>query len=323
MHLRSIAVLGLVLSAGCPSPKGEGSSSSAPVAAKSASASPPGSAAAPPSGTTMTREVADQTVREVLGAWLRAQNEDKFDDYVKVYDASFAGIRRTPSGAEKKLTLAEWQADRKPMFDKPQRVAADGLEIETWHAGKLPAGEVEVKLTQRWQSGPNADHGPKRMRFRADKDGAFLVVAEEMVSSSKGWEDDAKVKTKEVDGSALRSPIQASLASQKGLWGHYWALRLRDAGGTVKDVPIEQTECASQGDKPRPIGKGSMLFDVDQPSCTGEHKQKLRVVTDGSGIAVKGLFIEELHVENAKRWESGWLDLVRVRLADGAKVTAE
>jgi hypothetical protein len=271
----------------------------------------------------MTPEVADQSSREVLGAWLRAQNEDKFEDYSKVYDPSFAGIRRTPSGAEKKLTLEEWLADRKTMFGKAQRVAADPIEIETWHAGKLPAGEVQIKFTQRWQSGAAADHGPKTMRLRADKDGAMRIVAEEMVSSSKGWEDDPKAKTKEIDGTAWKSPVKVSLVSAKGLWGHLWVVRLTDADGKLTTVPMTDTECVGEPDKARPVNKDSALFEVDQPNCSGEHKQKVRVLTDGAGLAVKGFFTADLHTEGATHWESGWLDLVRVKLAPGAKTVAE
>ncbi|NUP12619.1 MAG: hypothetical protein HOW73_41775 [Polyangiaceae bacterium] len=325
MAFRKLAVLAVLLCSACQSQStAPGSSSAHAAAASTATATTSASSASAPAPTQATREEAERQANDVLGQWLRTQNEGNFAEYGKLYDPdAFAGIRRTASGVERKLTLSEWQADRKPMFEKPQRVAADKVEVQTWHDGKLPSGEVELKFIQRWQSGPVADHGPKRIRLRAGATGAYPIIAEEMVSSSKGWNDDTTVKTKEIDGTALRSPIQVSLVSRKGMWGHLWVLRLRDASGTVKETPIEQTECASQPQKPRPAGAGSLLFETDEPNCSGEHKQKLRVVTDGSGVVVKGYFVEDLHMEGAKHWESGWLDLMRVTLPQGFKAIAE
>lgn len=129
----------------------------------------------------------DAMVKLALGAlqsWVDAQNQNKLDGYLGLYDAaSFQGIKRTTSGTEQKQNFDAWKQERSRMFGTGVTVAADAPK-----AASVGPDMVEVRFTQRWKNPRYADHGPKVMRFKV-KNGAARIVYEELVSSTPGWED--------------------------------------------------------------------------------------------------------------------------------------
>jgi len=322
----SISLLSLTLLAGCP---GKGSSGGGPSPAESIAPAPTQIAAASPAAAPMTRDEAVSRARALLGAWLVTQNKRQFDAYKGLYAQDFVGIRRTPSGEEKRLTLTAWESDRKRLFESPQKVAADDVKIKTWHDGGLAEGEIELEFTQRWQGPSAADHGPKVMRLRAAEGNKLVILREELLSSAKGWKDD-NVKPVEKDGTALKSPVTFSAAwniERNGdVTTRKLALIAKDAAGTSMEWIVPYSECTS--DSPDPTKKlgakndGGILLE-GATNCGLEYQDTFRVVADGAGVVVKDRTVIELHTEDAKREDTGWTDLLRVRLASGAQARGE
>lgn len=286
--------------------------------AASASVAPPAPSAAEPS-----REQVEEQARVLLGRWLAAQNQRKLDAYRALYAPDFSGIRRTPSGEEKKLDLAAWEADRRRLFEKPQMVAADEVKITV-----LPAGEVEVTFIQRWKSPSAADHGPKELRLRRGADGQYRIVREDLRSSTKGWGEDNVV---EVDGTSLKSPVTVSAIWKKKTDGPVVTTSLvlvaKDAAGASKEWNVPASACTSDyaADPSARLGKkreGGIVLEGAH-TCGLEYRDVFRVVADAAGVVVKDRTIIELHAENAATEDTGWTDLLRVNLAKGAEVSGE
>ncbi len=125
-----------------------------------------------------------------VDAWVKAQNENKLDGYLALYDAAaFQGIKRTSSGTAQTYDFKAWKEERTRMFGTGVAVAADGPSVTTWKQNPtLGDNVVEVRFTQRWKNPRYADHGPKVLRFKLAND-TTKIVYEELVSSSAGWDD--------------------------------------------------------------------------------------------------------------------------------------
>src|SRR5262245_48201348 len=109
-YIVSCGLFAAWLASGCDgerrAPGGSNPVASAPAASSAASSAPQSSV--PDAVASMSKDVADFRARELLDAWRRAQNERKIDDYAKLYASDFSGIRRTPSGEEKRTDRADW-----------------------------------------------------------------------------------------------------------------------------------------------------------------------------------------------------------------------
>ena len=160
-------------------PEASGSGSSE----KSVAATPNATATAAPND-------ASATALRALEEWVAAQNQNKVDAYLGMYDAaSFQGVKRTTSGTEQKLDFKAWKDERTRMFGTDVKVAAEGPQVTTVRENPAMGQElVEVRFTQRWKNPRYADHGPKVLRFNLTN-GAARIVYEELVSSAPGWED--------------------------------------------------------------------------------------------------------------------------------------
>lgn len=134
--------------------------------------------------TAMAPGDASLAVLRALDEWVAAQNQNKIDAYLGMYDAaSFQGVKRTTSGSEQKLDFKAWKEERTRMFGTDVKVAADEPKGTV-----LGQGVVEVRFTQRWKNPRYADHGPKILRFKMTN-GTPRIVYEELVSSTPGWDD--------------------------------------------------------------------------------------------------------------------------------------
>lgn len=140
-----------------------------------------------------------------LDAWVAAQNQGKLDAYLSMYDApSFRGVKRTSTGTEQSFDFKGWKDERSRMFGSDVTVAADAPKALAWTENPgLKPGVVEVRFTQRWKNPRYADHGPKVIHFQV-KSGAALIVYEELISSSPGWDDDAAAAPSPGNGKFVR-----------------------------------------------------------------------------------------------------------------------
>jgi hypothetical protein len=303
--------------------------STSAVASSSASATTSASAAGPQE---LTKKQASAKARTLVDAWLHAQNNRDFDAYIALYDKSFFGVRRTASGNEKRLDIKAWEADRKELFKQPQKVAADELDIGTWHGGNLAPGEIELRFVQRWRGAASEDHGPKVMVLKVDAGGTPKIVREELLSSTKGW---AGEKVSEVDGTMLTPPLKVSAR-----WGHRGAegaaessdfvlamlmLDVRDSAGITRTWAVPNSQCGSGAPPTGKLAKattgGAILEGTSK--CGMEYEDTFRVVVDGAGIVVKDRTLIQIHGDESGTKDTGFQDLLRVKLAPGAIVTAE
>ncbi len=130
------------------------------------------------------------TALRALEDWVAAQNQNKIDAYLALYDAAtFQGVKRTTAGTEQKMSFEGWKQERSRMFGTDVTVAAAAPNAISWiDKPSLGQGIIEVRFTQRWKNPRYADHGPKVLRFRVT-DGVARIVYEELISSTPGWED--------------------------------------------------------------------------------------------------------------------------------------
>lgn len=129
-----------------------------------------------------------------LDAWVKAQNDNQVDVYLAFYDgATFQGIKRTSSGTVQTYDFKAWKDERSRLFGTGVIVAAEAPAVTTWKQNStLGENVVEVRFTQRWKNPRYADHGPKVLRFKLTNGGPKIIY-EELVSSSPGWDETAKV----------------------------------------------------------------------------------------------------------------------------------
>lgn len=112
----------------------------------------------------------------VVESWARAQCNGDFQAYSALYGAGFQGIKRTSKGTTG-YGRQGWLQDRRRMFDKPQRVIAQGVEVTLTQAG------ADVRFEQFWESRTYSDRGSKVMSL-AQQNGAWKIVREEMLNSN-------------------------------------------------------------------------------------------------------------------------------------------
>ena len=153
-----------------------------------------------------------------------------------------------------------------------------------------------------------------------------------MLTSSSGWEDDAKNKVKELDASAWTSPITARLAHEAtGAKArnselpapHHLMFTLSDAAGKKESFELL---LEAESDRPVTLGflapkaqKGILFEEGFWWAGFGDH---FRVVLDAERIVVK-YRIEEEGSEETAGTDTLYEDFLRVTLPKGAKVVAK
>lgn len=272
-------------------------------------------------------------LKKELDAWAADQGAGNVTGYLARYDeTTFKGTKRLREGGEKTYDFAAWKADRTKMLKNKPKVVADAPVFETWHDGKLPKGTAKATFIQRFKSGDYADHGKKVLTFVQTTGGTFKIAHEEMLTSSSGWEDDAKNKVKELDASAWTSPITARLAHEAtGAKArnadlpapHHLMFTLSDAAGKKESFELL---LEAESDRPVTLGflapkaqKGILFEEGFWWAGFGDH---FRVVLDAERIVVK-YRIEEEGSEETAGTDTLYEDFLRVTLPKGAKVVAK
>jgi hypothetical protein len=122
-----------------------------------------------------------EAARNLVDAWLEAQNTGNFEIYSALYAAKLEGIKRV--GAKKSSYDREgWLEDRKRMFGKKIEVKAEDLFVNT-------AGTTAIaRFRQTWSSGNFTDAGPKQLVLVPTEDGP-KIAREEMLESVVSGED--------------------------------------------------------------------------------------------------------------------------------------
>lgn len=260
----------------------------------------------------------------LVDAWVRAQNEGRFDDYIALYDSSaFRGIRRSATGGEQRVPFDGWKKDRARLFALKPTVAVDALNVTPWTEDPtLTPGIVRVGFVQRWKSARYADHGPKVLRVRIIE-GAARIIYEDMLSSAEGW-DDAPAKVTIVDGTALVPPIKVKVVGASEQDGGdqrlgTLTLVLVDQKKTTREIEIGSYNGVDAQSYP-PEPSGSPLFKVRLWwAGAGDN---FHVVRDGVGLVVRHQWEQETGEDTTAPSASGLTDQIRVTLSPGAAVKA-
>lgn len=191
-RLALVCLLVLVLAPACKKKRSEpaaaGQAAGAPAAARDAGGA--GGQAGKPEG-------GEEEARDLVEAWVEAQNGRDFARYAALYAAEFRGVRRSGKKVVE-LDQAGWLADRKRMFGKPMQVVVEDLVI-----GR-DGDAVTATFTQTWSSGTYSDRGPKRMHLEV-RAGALRIVREEMLDSQLLGNEDTCRRLLAAGGEAVAS----------------------------------------------------------------------------------------------------------------------
>jgi hypothetical protein len=135
--------------------------------------------AAPPS----PGAAADGTTSEVratFGEWVSARAHGDAATYESLYDTKrFEGIRRTPSGVEKRLTWPEWVSEQRPLLVRGEAPLVTRPVFESW-PGTLDAATASVMFDEVARSG---DPVQRVLLFGRGADGKLRIVREELAAS--------------------------------------------------------------------------------------------------------------------------------------------
>ena len=166
--VRILVLVGLGASA-CTEKPGEPAPSDAPApAAPSPSAAAPTEPAEPVA-------IAEAELKQLLAAWLAAQNSGQFEAYQALYATKFYGVKRAGQ-REVRFDRAGWLNDRQKMFQKP-------ISVEAREPGfRASTASAEIEFKQQWSSGKFADSGPKRLLV-VREGGGLKIAQEEMLRS--------------------------------------------------------------------------------------------------------------------------------------------
>ena len=113
--------------------------------------------------------------KELVTAWVAAQNQGNFDAYAAFYAPRFTGIKRS-GPRERKFAQAGWLADRRNMFKSAMQVTADEVAVS------VSSDTAVVTFVQTWASGTYQDKGQKQLVLVPSKDG-LEIAREEMLQS--------------------------------------------------------------------------------------------------------------------------------------------
>lgn len=232
----------------------------------------------------------------VVGKWLDAQNQRKFDAYAALYAPDFAGVKRTAKGAETKLDLAGWKADRKKMF------GGKSLSVEIYgeEYGRDKEGTITVVFQQVFRSGTYADTGFKILQLRKSGSGPLLVTREEIdnVNALDGGVDIAG-GTKRIDG-----VFPSSFAAQ-----------VMGSGGPCKDEVCTARLRFGAGKDEREVAIGLYQNNAEGES-TGDYAATVRAYSIVPFSTLKSAALVVL--ENAPQGKPAEVLLRRATLVGGA-----
>lgn len=147
----------------------------APSAAPAAPAEPPPAAQAPEPAE--PEPIPEAELRQLLSAWLAAQNNGQFEAYGALYASKFYGIKRA-GPRESRFERVGWLNDRQKMFQKPMSVEARAPSF------RASSASAELEFEQHWSSGKFADSGPKRLLV-VREGGQLKIAQEEMLRSEQ------------------------------------------------------------------------------------------------------------------------------------------
>ena len=89
--------------------------------------------------------VTEEKTRELVGAWVRAQNAGAFADYEKLYAERMLGIKRVGT-RETSFDRKGWLEDRKSMFARPFTVEVNDLRRNA--CGDDSRGTISANVEQ-------------------------------------------------------------------------------------------------------------------------------------------------------------------------------
>jgi molybdate transport system substrate-binding protein len=119
--------------------------------------------------------IPEREARGLVAQWLGAQNAGDAGAYAALYASKFTGIKRVGYRTWR-FAREAWLADRKKMFRRPMKVAADDVRVRV-------AGPVAiVDLIQSFEQGAFKDTGPKELLVVRTPDG-LRIGREEMLAS--------------------------------------------------------------------------------------------------------------------------------------------
>lgn len=113
-------------------------------------------------------------VRNLLGAWVRAQNTRNFANYKACYDSSFEGVQSYLSGTSQKRNYEQWMVDRGKMLNN-----AVNLKVEIANLQIRVEGDTAIaEFDQYYRSLSYSDWGPKEIQVKMTPSGAKIVYEE-------------------------------------------------------------------------------------------------------------------------------------------------
>jgi hypothetical protein len=175
-HVMIVVCSAGLLAAACKSKDNAAGGSGS--AAASGAATGTGTGAASGSGARALPAVDEAGAKQLVDAWLAAQNGGDFAAYEKLYAPKLEGVKRV--GARTwRFDRAGWLKDRERMFKHPMTVAASDIVVR----GSGIAASVD--LVQTFAQGKFKDEGPKHLVLIKGPSG-FQIAREEMLRSDVG-----------------------------------------------------------------------------------------------------------------------------------------
>lgn len=122
--------------------------------------------------------VTAEKARDLVSAWVLAQNEKDFESYRLLYHPNFQGIKRTRSGRIYTYSHSTWMADRRKMFRNTTNLTVSVSDVFVEEVN----GTAIVKFTQYFSAKEYADYGPKFLKL-VSLNGRTVIVKEELLWS--------------------------------------------------------------------------------------------------------------------------------------------
>ncbi len=208
--------------------------------------------------------VTEGDARQVLDAWLAAQNRADFAAYQALYASRFEGIKRAGPRVHK-FDRASWLKDRERMFAAPAQGAPMAVGIEQIAITGGPT-TARVRLIQSFSRGSFKDRGPKEL-ILARQGQDLRIAREEMLASDL-----------EQTGGAAAAPLAEGsfffviaegvvLAQNPGRAAAAGPPKLLPESDTVYLVSAAVDETRLEAAALRWKNRKLQIFDKDGPAC--------------------------------------------------------
>jgi SnoaL-like domain len=109
--------------------------------------------------------------RNVLNAWVQAQNSRSFSTYQACYDPSFVGVKTVKNGHSKTYNYSSWMADRQRMLAQAVNLSVEMSNLRVRVEGDTAVAEFD----QYYRSLKYSDWGPKEIRIKMTPSGPKIV----------------------------------------------------------------------------------------------------------------------------------------------------